>query len=231
MTLSAWAPPDELKPAPEPLLLVQAFVNTRDRSLGTDLLDDADAANQWLHQCGLLAAEATAAADDLRAARDVREGLRALIVHNGNGPAPTAGDLRPLQEVACSSRPRLSVDPAGRVQVDPGSGRARRRAVPAPAHHPRRAAGRHLAAAEGLRQQRLPLGVLRPLPQPPGGVVRHGVVRKPDQEQEPESAPQPPAAADRLAVPPEGAHRPIPAGGGIARAAAAFLPDLGLPAS
>ena len=123
MTLSAWAPPDELKPAPEPLLLVQAFVNTRDRSLGTDLLDDADTANQWLHQCGLLAAEATADAGDLRAARDVREGLRALIVHNGNGPAPTAGDLRPLQEVARSSRPRLSVDPAGRVQVDPGSGR------------------------------------------------------------------------------------------------------------
>ena len=123
MTLPAWAPPDELKPAPEPLLLVQAFVNTRDRSLGTDLLDDADAANQWLHQCGLLAAEATADAGDLGAARDVREGLRALIVHNGNGPAPTAGDLRPLQEVARSSRPRLSVGPAGRVQVDPGSGR------------------------------------------------------------------------------------------------------------
>jgi predicted RNA-binding Zn ribbon-like protein len=123
MSLSAWAPPDELKPAPEPLLLVQAFVNTRDRTLGTDLLDDADAANQWLYQCGLLAAEATADAGDLRAARDVREGLRALIVQNGNGPAPTAGSLRPLQEVACSSRPRLSVDPAGRVQVDPGSGR------------------------------------------------------------------------------------------------------------
>ena len=94
MTLPAWAPPGELKPAPEPLLLVQAFVNTRDRSLGTDLLADAD---------------------DLRAARDVREGLR-----------------------------------------------------------------------------------------------------------EPESAPRPPAAADRLAVPPERGHRPASAGGGIDRAAAAF---------
>ena len=123
MTLPAWASPDELKPAPEPLLLVQAFVNTRDQSLGTDLLADADAANQWLRQCGLLPAEATVGADDLRAARDVREGLRALIMCNGNGAAPTAGDLRPLQEVARSSRPRLSVDPAGRVQVDPGPGR------------------------------------------------------------------------------------------------------------
>jgi len=182
MTLPAWASPDELKPAPEPLLLVQAFVNTRDQSLGTDLLADADAARQWLRQCGLLAAEATVGADDLRAARDVREGLRALIMCNGNGAAPTAGDLRPLQEVARSSRPARGGD------------------GPAPAHHPRRAAGRHLAPAEGLQQQRLPLGVLRPLPQPPGGVVRHGVVRKRDQEQEPEGTPQPPAAAHRLAV-------------------------------
>jgi len=123
MTLPAWVPPDELKPAPEPLLLVQAFVNTRDLSLGTDLLTDADAANQWLHQCGLLAAEATADAEDLRMARDVREGLRALIANHGHGPAPTAGDLRPLREVARSSRPRLGIDPAGRIELDPGTGR------------------------------------------------------------------------------------------------------------
>jgi predicted RNA-binding Zn ribbon-like protein len=123
MTLPAWVPPDEVKPAPEPLLLVQAFVNTRDLSLGTDLLTDADAASQWLHQCGLLAAEATADAEELRTARDVREGLRALVAHNGNGPAPTADDLRPLREVARSSRLRLGLDPAGRVEADPGSGR------------------------------------------------------------------------------------------------------------
>jgi len=123
MSLPAWVPPDELRPAPEPLLLVQAFVNTRDLGLGTDLLADAEAASQWLHQCGLLAAVAAADAEDLRAARDVRERLRALIAHNGNGPAPTAGDLRPLREVARSSRLRLGIDPAGRVEVGPGSGR------------------------------------------------------------------------------------------------------------
>jgi predicted RNA-binding Zn ribbon-like protein len=123
MTLPAWVSPDEVKPAPEPLLLVQAFVNTRDLSLGTDLLTDADAASRWLHQCGLLAAEATADADDLRAARDVREGLRALIANHGKGPAPTADDLRPLRDVARSSRLRLGFDPDGRVEVDPGSGR------------------------------------------------------------------------------------------------------------
>jgi len=45
MSLPAWVPPDELRPAPEPLLLVQAFVNTRDLGLGTDLLADAEAAS------------------------------------------------------------------------------------------------------------------------------------------------------------------------------------------
>jgi hypothetical protein len=76
MTLPTWAPPDERKPAPEPLPRVQAFVNTRDLDLGTDLLADADAAHDWLHRCGPLAPEATAGAEDLRAARDVRESPR-----------------------------------------------------------------------------------------------------------------------------------------------------------
>ena len=55
MTLPAWVPPPEQKPAPAPLLLVQAFVNTRDLDLGTDLLADPGLANRWLHQSGLLA--------------------------------------------------------------------------------------------------------------------------------------------------------------------------------
>ena len=55
MTLPAWVPPPEQKPAPAPLLLVQAFVNTRDLDLGTDLLADPGPANRWLHQSGLLA--------------------------------------------------------------------------------------------------------------------------------------------------------------------------------
>jgi predicted RNA-binding Zn ribbon-like protein len=122
MTLPAWVRPDELKPAPEPLLLVQAFVNTRNLDTGTDLLTEAAAGNEWLHLSGLLGPETMATAEDLRVARDVRESLRALIAHNGHGPAPTAGDMRPLQAVTRSRRPRLAVDPAGRVQLDAGSG-------------------------------------------------------------------------------------------------------------
>ena len=120
MTLPAWVPADEQKPAPEPLLLVQAFVNTRNLDTGTDLLAGADTGRQWLHQSGLLAAEATAGAADLSAARDVREGIRTLIALRGRAPA--GDDLRALQALTRSSRPRLTIDPAGRVRLDSGSG-------------------------------------------------------------------------------------------------------------
>jgi predicted RNA-binding Zn ribbon-like protein len=122
IALPAWVRPDELKPAPEPLLLVQAFVNTRNLDTGTDLLADVGAGNEWLHLSGLLGPQATATAGDLRAARDVRESLRALIAHNGHGPAPTDGDMRPLQAVTRSRRPQLAIDPAGRVQLGAGTG-------------------------------------------------------------------------------------------------------------
>lgn len=120
MTLPAWAPADENKPAPEPLLLVQAFVNTRDLDLGTDLLADPGPASTWLHQSGLLAPGDTAGEGDLSAAREAREGIRALIARNSGGPALSAGDLDPLAAVTRQSELRLAISPAGHVELDPG---------------------------------------------------------------------------------------------------------------
>ena len=122
MTLPAWVPPDELKPAPAPLLLVQSFVNTRDLDLGTDLLTDAGPATGWLRESGLLGPAATAGPADLSAAREVREGIRALLARNSPGSASAASDLRPLQALAHASQPRLTVSPAGEVQLNPGPG-------------------------------------------------------------------------------------------------------------
>ena len=53
MTLPSWASHLEYKLAPPPLLLVQAFVNTRDVEDGSDLLSDAGSAAAWLN--GLIA--------------------------------------------------------------------------------------------------------------------------------------------------------------------------------
>jgi predicted RNA-binding Zn ribbon-like protein len=114
--------PHEDKPAPQPLLVVQSFVNTRDLELGTDLLADADTGNAWLRQSGLLGPEGTADAGELHAAREFREGIRALLAHNGQSAAPAASDLGPLETAARASRPLLTVDPAGRVELSPGPG-------------------------------------------------------------------------------------------------------------
>jgi predicted RNA-binding Zn ribbon-like protein len=121
MTMPAWVPHED-KPAPQPLLVVQSFVNTRDLDHGTDLLADANTANEWLRQSGLLGAESMAGAGELRAAREVRESIRALLAHNARGPAPAARDLDPLEAVARGSRPRLAIGPAGQVQLGPGPG-------------------------------------------------------------------------------------------------------------
>jgi predicted RNA-binding Zn ribbon-like protein len=125
MTLPTWVPATERKPAPAPLLLVQAFVNTRNLDLGTDLLADAGAASRWLAEAGLLELQGTATAAELRVARDVREGIRALLASNDGTPSPGAGgedssgddDLRALRAVMHDSRLRLALGSDGRIEL------------------------------------------------------------------------------------------------------------------
>jgi predicted RNA-binding Zn ribbon-like protein len=113
--LPPWSRQDETKPAPMPLLLVQAFVNTLDPDAGTDLLAEPETAARWLASAGLMDADGPVDPADAELARGVREGLRALLEH---GPALTPEQLRPLQAVAEAHRARLSVDPAGALGLD-----------------------------------------------------------------------------------------------------------------
>ena len=53
MTLPSWASHLQHKLAPPPLLLVQAYVNTLDLDLHTDMLAHADEAQAWLADTGL----------------------------------------------------------------------------------------------------------------------------------------------------------------------------------
>jgi predicted RNA-binding Zn ribbon-like protein len=131
--LPSWVPGDEVKPAPLPLLLVQAFVNTWEGDSGLDLLADASAARPWLADTGLLtrtasldatafyatALDATALdATALATARDVRESIRALLVHNAGGPPPTASELEPLQQVGRADRLAFTVGPDGQAELE-----------------------------------------------------------------------------------------------------------------
>jgi predicted RNA-binding Zn ribbon-like protein len=83
-------PPGESVPektAPEPLRLVQRFVNSVDLESGEDELTSPAELRDWLAERCLIEADDTVSAADLRRALDVREGLRALLMANNGQPA------------------------------------------------------------------------------------------------------------------------------------------------
>lgn len=101
-----------------PLLLPQSFVNTLDRESGDDLLAREADARAWLIETGLLtgtaAAEVTSA--ELRQAREVREGIRALISHE----PLTDAELTPLETVLTQAETPLDITRDGRVKLCAG---------------------------------------------------------------------------------------------------------------
>ncbi|HEV2257477.1 MAG TPA: CGNR zinc finger domain-containing protein [Streptosporangiaceae bacterium] len=123
MTVPSWASHVEDKLAPMPLLLVQAYVDTLDQDLDTDILAHADQARAWLADAGQRVPDPDRPdpgfAEDLRLAREVRESLRTLIGHDsGDGPL-TPDDLAPLEQVLSLAPPRLEVGVDGLVRLGP----------------------------------------------------------------------------------------------------------------
>jgi predicted RNA-binding Zn ribbon-like protein len=112
---AAWPGDAESKPAPEPLRRIQALVNTVERPNGQDRLADPVEAARWLVPSGLLGASVQLRPEDLVLLRDVRESLRAMLVHNAGGPSPSAAALAPLRKVAADSTARVDVDGPGEV--------------------------------------------------------------------------------------------------------------------
>jgi predicted RNA-binding Zn ribbon-like protein len=103
----AWFPGTE-KPAPMPLMLVQAFLNTLDLEEGTDLLADGDGARAWLVASGALNRGTRVTPADLAHAREVREAIRRLLAPYGD-----TSSLGPLRELAKGHRARLQIDERG----------------------------------------------------------------------------------------------------------------------
>ncbi len=124
MTLPSWASHLEHKLAPPPLLLVQAFVNTLDLDLHTDVLAHADEAGAWLADADLRdpgpgrpGQADTDFAADLQLARDVRESLRAMIARNTDGKPLTEAGLRALGQVTRQAKIQLEVTADGQVRL------------------------------------------------------------------------------------------------------------------
>ncbi len=120
MALPSWVPDDEAKPAPMPLLVVQSFVNTWEADSGVDLLADPPAANLWLRDAGLIGPDVEDV--DAATAREVRENIRALLVHNESGEVPEPSAPGALDALAERCRLRAGVLPDGTVELQPEVG-------------------------------------------------------------------------------------------------------------
>ncbi len=110
-----WTGDAESKPAPDPLNRIQALVNTIELPDGPDRLASPIDAHPWLVSSGLLAPDAELRPDDLALVRGVREGLRAMLVHNAGGPPPSPGAFAPLRAVATDGTARADFDDRGEV--------------------------------------------------------------------------------------------------------------------
>jgi predicted RNA-binding Zn ribbon-like protein len=124
-----WPGDDETKPAPEPLVLVQALVNTVERPAGLDRLTHPADAREWLIGSGLLAPTDELIAADLDLVRAVRESLRALLVHNAGGPKPSVSALAPLRDLATGGLARTELDDDGAVRLGAAGESVRERLI------------------------------------------------------------------------------------------------------
>lgn len=108
----------ESKPAPMPLLQVQAFLNTRDVEEATDLLAEPAPAREWLLDAGLVGGDSEVTEADLEVAREVRDCLRSLLEADGDAPEQSADDLEALRKLTTEHRARLTVGDGGVLGVE-----------------------------------------------------------------------------------------------------------------
>jgi predicted RNA-binding Zn ribbon-like protein len=116
---SPWLGDQEAKPAPGPLRRIQALINTVDRESGQDRMARAVDARPWLVENGLLDPGAALSDQDLAEVVDVREALRAMTVHNADGPIPTPQALAPLRRIAATAQADAVLDDDGTVRLQP----------------------------------------------------------------------------------------------------------------
>jgi predicted RNA-binding Zn ribbon-like protein len=109
------------KTAPQPLYMVQRFVNSIDLESGEDELASPAALREWLVERDLMQSGETAGAGELRRALDVREGLRAVLLANNGMPAD-APKLERLERAAARAGLRLRFGGDADPRLEPGPG-------------------------------------------------------------------------------------------------------------
>lgn len=107
----------ESKPAPAPLLALQAFVNTLDVESGADLLDSPAEFRGWLRHTELERPPIHVSYRDLSRARELRDTLRALLAANAHGEVDHAAARKLRSDLGGRQIP-LTVDRSGRLELD-----------------------------------------------------------------------------------------------------------------
>jgi predicted RNA-binding Zn ribbon-like protein len=109
------------EPAPGRLKLVQRFVNTVDYEHGREVLSEPSRLRRLLVELGLVPADVTVTAADLRRALAVREALRAVALANNGRPAGQE-QLAILERTAADGRLAVRFDGPRAVLVPEAPG-------------------------------------------------------------------------------------------------------------
>jgi predicted RNA-binding Zn ribbon-like protein len=107
------------KTAPEPLYLVQRFINSVDLESGEDELSSPEALRDWFAERGLMEDGGSVGPADLRRAIDVREGLRAVLLEH-NGQPPDEEGVRKLDRAVGHAPVRVRFEPGRDPELVPG---------------------------------------------------------------------------------------------------------------
>jgi predicted RNA-binding Zn ribbon-like protein len=108
------------KTAPQPLYLVQRFVNSVDLESGEDEFATPDALRDWLAERGLMQADGRVGQADRRRAVDVREGLRSVLLQN-NGLELDERKVERLDRAACRAGIRVRFEPGAEPRLEPAA--------------------------------------------------------------------------------------------------------------
>jgi predicted RNA-binding Zn ribbon-like protein len=107
-------------PAPDPLALVQQFVNTYDTEDDREDLDSPAALKAWFLARDLIPDACTVGAADLERARTTREALRAMLLTNCGEPA-NARAAETVNEAAARAALTLQFDADGGSSLRPSA--------------------------------------------------------------------------------------------------------------
>ena len=165
------------KTAPEPLYLVQRFVNSVDLESGEDELDSPEALASWLAERGLIEQGDSVGAADLRRALDVREGLRAVLLSN-NGLPLDEERVERLDRAVGRAPVRLRFEPGRDPELVASCAGVDGAIAPADGDGGRERRGRHLGAAQGVPARGVRVGLLRQVEEHVRPVVLDGVLRE-----------------------------------------------------